>query len=114
MRKELIDIRGEVLKEALTKRGLSCKQASLELGYGESFFNNCISRNKINTAAAKMLYLMYRIPEEEYIVPELKVEPEKEEPEKPAEQAAGIDYQLLFKVIYKAVLEALKKARVEE
>lgn len=112
MKKGMVNIDGSRLAGQIKQRGLTFAEVSREIGYTDGFINNCIARNQINNTAVKMLNMIYHIQPEDYEYKEpVQPEPEKKEPE---QTQAGIDYQMLFKVIYRAVYEAIKKAGAEE
>ena len=115
MESRMIKIDGRKLDKIITERGLTRTAMSEKMGFNQGFISNVVSRGMINPYAAKMLEMLFDIKLEEIKVKE----PEPEQPEciKPQEgvlEAPQIDYQKLYAVIYKAVVEAIKKAGTEE
>ena len=114
----MIEIDGQRLKEILSKRGLTLAEVAREMGYATGFMNNVCSRNVINMTAAKMLNMIYHVPLDDYKKPEPPAEPESEfeqltlnTEQKQVEPL--IDYERLWKVIYTACYEAVKKVWTE-
>ena len=123
MKRNLVEIDGKRLEKAITSRGITLSFAANELGYADGFFRNCTSRNSINKAAVIGLSNRFGIQFEEYErLPEpevLKVMQEEIKPDdlgakklvEAISEAGFIDYQKLYATVYKAVLEAIVKAR---
>jgi len=102
----LVEIDGEKLEKVVTKRGLSLREASEEIGYSRWFLSNCKSRGVINKSALIGLQSKLNVSyedlkkEEPEIIKALKEEPKEE---------AGIDYERLWKVIYTATKKAMEE-----
>lgn len=114
------------IKKLLKETGDSTANISVEMGYGKSALSNRIRLGYINVTDAKYLELVYGIKREQYEVPEdVEDDPSDEEKELTAKisqsqieksiaNALGeyqpIDYERLYKVIYSAAYEAVRKA----
>lgn len=103
----LVEIDGEKLERLISKRGLSLREASEEIGYSRWFLSNCKSRGVINKSALIGLQSKLNVTyedlkkEEPEIIKVLKEEPKAEE--------TGIDYERLWKVIYTATKKAMEE-----
>lgn len=87
---------------------------SEELGYNPSFIASCKSRNQVNKAVIVGLQSRFGIPLDEYRAEELPpivkaLEADHEE-KLQAITVEPIDYDRLWKLVYTATLEAMKKA----
>lgn len=101
-----VEIDGEKLRAELKKRALIAADVSHEIGYSGTYIKNACDSGKIRLAAAHMLKSLYNI-EYDDIAPDSETE-EKHEPTTPV-----IDYEKMYRMIYCAVYEAVKKALTE-
>lgn len=101
MTNNMVMIDGKKLQAELKKRGVSFASASKELGFGVTYLTNSASRGYMRTAAIKALFAEYNINPDAYVL---------KESEPAEEKVAAVDYNELYKVIYTAVYEAVKKA----
>lgn len=102
----MMPIDGKKFESALKRRGIPMQQASREIGFASSYLGNCVALGRIRKAAVHTLKSLYNI-EYNDIAPDSKTE-EKHEPTNPV-----IDYGMMYKTIYGAVYEAVKKALAE-
>lgn len=100
------DIDGDNLEKELRIRGLNKAKASNKLGFCNSYFSTVISQGFITQRTAKMLEDMLNIKKESYIKQNLVEEP-------PENDADDLDYHKLYRVIYGAVYQAMKRALSE-
>lgn len=114
MRSNQVIIDGQALAKILKDRGIAVTKASEEVGYHFSNLGRCIKTNHMSKNMAYGIELRYGIPREKFVIPEEKTEPEQMaidlvpvDKEKPVDP---IDYEKLWKVIYTATYEAVKKA----
>lgn len=108
----MIEIDGEKLRAEIFKRGLTFANASKELGHANTYIGNVIARGLIPSHAAILLKSLYNIDLDSYKKPEIYHQ--ESFIEKLQQQEPILDYDRLWKVIYTAVYEAIKKARTEE
>lgn len=101
-----ITINTKELEHEFRRRGLTLAQASRELGFGSTYFNNIKCRGYIPKNTIIMLDKLYGIKEESYSA-------EKKEEPKTQEKPVEIDYDKLYEVVYSAVYQAMKMARKE-
>ena len=116
MKRALVEISGIKLEAAIASRGMTMQYVSEELGYNPSFIANCKNRNQVNKAVIVGLQSRFGIALDEYkaeeppaIVKALEADPENEEMLQ-AITVEPIDYDRLWKLVYTATLEAMKKA----
>lgn len=114
MKRALVDISGIKLEAAILSRGMTMQYVSEELGYNPNFMSNCKSRNCMNKAVIVGLQSRFGISFDEYkideppaIVKALEADPEEM---LQAITVEPIDYDRLWKLVYTATLEAMKKA----
>lgn len=86
----------------LTKRGLSERQASLELGYSQNYFTNCANLGYITRPAFVALNKAYGIKLEDLQEPEATAEPT-------ATGDTGLTYQDISAAVSAGVLDALTR-----
>ena len=89
------------LIDQLAKRGLTPKQASLELGGSASYLSNNISRRTMTKRTLEALKAKYGITWEDI----------RPEPEKPPEPPAP---DITMKLVEEAVYQALSRLNIEE
>lgn len=113
MKSNQIRIDGKALAEILKERGLQVATVSEEVGYHRSNLGKCIKHNQMSKNMARGIELRYGIPREKFVIPEEKPEPEQMAidlvPADPGKPVDPIDYEKLWKVIYTATYEAMKK-----
>ncbi|MBO7449768.1 MAG: hypothetical protein J6U54_05305 [Clostridiales bacterium] len=115
MKKEMIQVDKVKFQEAMKKRGVSCREASLALGYNENFVNNSVySKGRLSKPAVIGLKQLYNID-----ISEIELVPD--EPEKPEEavepEVSKLDFKNqneLYKIIYLATYAAFKQALEED
>lgn len=90
---------GEKLRLELVRRDVTMKRASLELGFNASYIEKLCHVGEMRQSVASGLENLYLIKPESYIIKD--EEPKNEMP---------TNYNELYKVIYAAVYEAIKKA----
>lgn len=107
-RNNMMPIDPERLRNELKKRGLSIGGAGIEIGYSANYMNNNLSRKNISHAGIVAMEKVFNLKYDDY-------KPIQEAPtdyafrdvvEAPADP---IDYDRLYKTIYAAVYEAMKK-----
>lgn len=84
-----MDIDGERLQKAITKRGLMITHVAEEMGRGSTYITDCVRRNQIPLHAYVMLNKMYNITEEE-----IKPLPVKVAKEVTKQETTGIENKL--------------------
>lgn len=113
MRSNQIKIDGKALAKILKERGLAMIKVSEEVGYHYTNLSKCIRNNQMSKNMARGIELRYGIPLEKFVIPEEKPEPEQMAidlaPADPGKPVDPIDYEKLWKVIYTAAYEAMKK-----
>ena len=119
MLKTMYEIDKEKFKAAMKKRGVSCKEASLALGYNENFFNNSVyCKGRLNRPAIFGLKQLYNIDisEIELVPDEPKEVAEAVESETPdaVKVCDQINYDDLYKVIYAACYAAFHQALIDD
>ena len=94
-------IDGTKLRTALLKRGVRLVDASEDLGYSKNYLKYLCDVGAVRPSVVQAIEKLYNIKYEEY-----------QAVEKPQEAVAqqSIDYNELYKCIYSAVYEAMKKA----
>lgn len=111
----MIEIDGAKLRAEIEKRNLSFTGLSKEIGHSHGYIGTVIARQVISPSTVKLLKTLYNIDLDSYKIQKPEPIPEqlsfidelkKSEP--------LIDYDRLWKVIYTAVFEAIKKARGDE
>ena len=114
MKRALVEISGIKLEAAIASRGMTMQYVSEELGYNPSFIANCKNRNLINKAVIVGLQSCFGIPLDEYKAEEppaiVKALEADSEEKLQAITVEPIDYDRLWKLVYTATLEAMKKA----
>lgn len=129
MRNTSVKIDGAKLRKMFKERNLTTAEVSRELGFNESWLSRCLNHDYMTKIAVRGIELRYGIRGDDYIIPEPKPEPEREDNqiEMVLEQDVKaepidydklanalrdkvIDYQKLFATIY----EAVRKAWVNE
>lgn len=103
---EFIEISGERLKTEIYKKNLTLAEAGKQIGVSHGFFNSCIERGTMRQTYALLVENVIGIPVERF----QRVEPELP---KVKSEPATLDYERLYKVIYSATYEAMKKALEE-
>lgn len=107
-------INGEVLRAEFNTRGVTLLDASVKIGYDESYLSKAIRQGLMPKSTMLLIQAMYNIDPEIYLI---KEEPEKVETSVvEVVQHTGLteeDFQKLYKVIYTAVYEATKRALSE-
>lgn len=96
-----VQIDGQALKRELDRKGYSYTEACHMIGRTSTFLTNIISRNVTSESSIKLIEAFLGIPKERYVV---DGEPVQEEP------VPQLSEETLYKVIYAAVYEAMKKA----
>ena len=103
-------INPEKLIEELKKRGLTHNRVSEELGYNRNYITGVLKAGRMGRGARKTLEVLYNIKPED-------IAPEKEHAEEPQEPAEGLQgtfteefWGRLYKTMYAAVYEAVRKA----
>ena len=106
-------IDGERLRAELEKRQLKQTIVSCQIGYEASYLNKCITFNKIARPAINLLQINYGISFDDY----KRIEEETKEPQMvEVVQQIGFseeEQRILYKIIYSAVYEAMKRALSE-
>ena len=95
------------------KRGLTMKEASLTCGLPPSYFSNHTAKNgELAKSAVILLEKVYNIKPEAYAIfePEPEVEAKKEKEQIVIQKGMEIDYDRLYKTIYKATYDGTMKA----
>lgn len=113
MRTNQINIDGEKLAEILKERGLMATKVSAEIGYHPSAISRCVKAGHMAKNMAKSIELRYGIACDKFVIPEEKKQPEQASFDLVIDEkktADPIDYEKLWKVIYTATYEAMKKA----
>lgn len=107
-------INGELLRAEFKTRGVMLTDASVKIGYDESYLSKAIRQGLMPKSVMLLIQAMYNIDPEIYLI---KDEPEKVETSVvEVVQHTGLteeDFQKLYKVIYTAVYEATKRALSE-
>lgn len=107
-------INGEALRAEFKTRGVTLLDASVKIGYDESYLSKAIRQGLMPKSTMLLIQAMYNIDPEIYLI---KEEPEKVETSVvEVVQHTGLteeDFQKLYKVIYTAVYEATKRALSE-
>lgn len=107
-------INGEALRAEFKTRGVKLMDASVKIGYEESYLSKAIRQGLMPKSTMLLIQAMYNIDPEIYLI---KEEPEKVETSVvEVVQHSGLtddDFQKLYKVIYSAVYEATKRALSE-
>ena len=100
---------GEKLSRILDERGLTQMEVSAAIGYSKNYIDNSIAWGRISKAGSIALEHMFGIKPEDYAPDEKPVveEPVEELQAIEAIRECGIDYDKLFDVIKRAVVEAL-------
>lgn len=96
-----VQIDGQALKREIERKGYSYTDACNLIGRTPTFFTNIIQRGVTSESSIKLIEAFLGIPKERYVV---DGEPVQEEP------APQLNEETLYKVIYAAVYEAMKKA----
>ena len=110
--RRMYEIDGVKLREELKKRNLTGKQVETECGFGISVINHYIRDNRISKMAVEILRMKYNILFDDYKIDEVK-------PESPVTEVVQVssinedDWKQLYKVIYSATYEAMKRALSE-
>lgn len=99
--KSTVRINGQALKRELDRKGYSYAEASGLIGRTSTFMTNVISKQVTSAPSVKLIEAYLGIPKERYV---LNGEPVQEEP------VPQLSEETLYKVIYAAVYEAMKKA----
>lgn len=102
--REMIKIDGEKLRKEIQLRGLTVTGCAQRIYRAGSTLNNALARNAINKDIADALEGLCNIPLSMYKIPDAEEETSKEE------KTSGFDYDEMYKMIYSAVYEAVKKA----
>lgn len=106
-----IPIDVEALRGEFAKRGLTLAGASRDMGHCDSYINAKMSLGSVNANDAKMLELLFHIPQSAYEVVEQTEEiPEEPEAESVVASSVELDYDKLYQTIYSAVFAAVKEA----
>ena len=125
-----IMVDGIRLRALLDATGVSLAQISRDMGYGNTALNNKVKRGYLMAVDAKYLEIVYGITPKQYeiVSPDQKSEDETPEIshegrltqteiqvaiEKAIKEHEPINYERLYKVIYSATYEAVKKAWAE-
>jgi len=106
--REKFEIDGQKLREEFKKRNLSLTQVEKECGFGQSTMSHCCSKNYITKMIREMLALRYNIQFDTYKKVEEVPQIESQSIEKPI--LTEEDWEHLYKVIYSATYEAMKRA----
>lgn len=109
--REKFEIDGEKLRAEIEQRGLKISQIERDCGFGQSTFNHYVNKNYITKMAREMIALRYNIQFDTY----KKVEeaPQVENQVVEVVQHHSLteeDWKQLYKVIYSATYEAMKRA----
>ena len=104
MNMNTIPINGDKLRAEIYKRNYSLSSAGAEIGFSENFFVKNCKLNRLSQSHIIVIEKVLGIPFEAY-----KATPEPELPNVKT-VPAPLDYERLYKVIYSAVYEAVKKA----
>lgn len=99
---KMFNINGEKLREALQQIGISLQKASIEIGYAPEYLSRSITNGRMRPSAQIALENRYNIKASDISI-------EKED-EAGAQETEAIDHDKLYKTIYAAVYEAVKKA----
>ncbi len=102
--REMIKIDGEKLRKEIQLRGLTITGCAQRIYRAYSTLNNAIVRNAINKDIADALEDLCNVPLSMYKIPDAEEETSNEE------KTSGLDYDAMYKMIYSAVYEAVKKA----
>ena len=65
-RAKMNEINGEKLREAIHKRGITCKMASREMGRSDLYLTQACYTGRLSEASAVLLESLYNIKREEY------------------------------------------------
>lgn len=108
----IAEINGEILGKELKKRKIPFSVASINIGFDESYISKAIRSNRISKSAVKLIQMIYGIDADIYIVKEeLAVKDEQQVVE--IVQSVGMTDEVkkdLYKIIYSATYEAMKRA----
>ena len=109
MKCEMITIKGDALKRELVKRSLDATEVSEHLGYNKYFISACANRGRMTPRVLKALKQEYNINPDSIV---MKDETPEEEKAVPQVQDDVFDKHKLelWKMMYSAVYEAVKKA----
>ena len=112
--KHCIQINGKILAKELKQRKVSRAEASIQIGYGSSYVNNCILRGYIAEPATKLLKSYYNIDFEKYkyVKPNTAEKDESAEKAEESKETANtvLDYSKLNDILYDAVFRAVRDA----
>lgn len=100
-----IQIDGDKLLNEVKKRGVTLREASVEIGMSSSYLGNCRSRGNMSGAAMLALKHTYNIDE-----PDIAVQKGTGNSAGDETAPAKVDTDELYRVIYSAVYEAVKAA----
>ena len=96
------------------KRGLTMREASLTCGLPASYFSNHTTKNgELAKSAVILLEKIYNIKPEEYAIVEPEPEVEEKKEQIVIQKSESIDYDRLYKTIYKATYDGTMKAHEE-
>lgn len=102
-----VSIDGDKLRAELKKRGLNISVLSQQLGYSKSYLNWAIRNNQLSMPAIKILENDYNLHLDAYVVKDKKEEAVIDE------NTGGVNYHTLYRVIYGACYQAMKRALSE-
>lgn len=100
--------------EIFRKRGLTMREASITCGLPQSYFSNHTTKNgELAKSAVILLEKIYNIKPEEYAIVEPEPEVEEKKEQIVIQKSEPIDYDRLYRTIYKATFDGMNKALVD-
>ena len=104
--KKMVAIDKEKLQKCFKRRGVTQAEVQRIIGVGTTYFSSSFETNRISVLVADALEAKFNIKKEEYVPEEVTVPVN----ESVTPVLTADDWEHLYKVIYSATYEAMKRA----